>query len=459
MNLENIRKMEIEESKQFFSTGQDFINGNLIYGVKCGTENFVLTSQKQFIPLKDAETELNIIPKSPTVEFSNLKSSTIKQFICEDPHMFLSPSDLFIKLKGFIQTYIYLKDEKLYTVLALWIITTYCYKTFSCIPYLHLCGNKGSGKSTLLTILKDLCFNAVLWSNITESVIFRYIDISNATLLLDEVESLNNPKNKNITCILNAGFQKDGTVARTNYSKESQKIINYSTYSMKAMAGINDIPEVLQDRCLNITMSKKPKNITLQKHFSSSKKIQTETSNIVQNLYIFALQNISNIHTVYENIDVTLPDNLSPRDTDMLLPLFTIAKIIDSDSNSIQDTLFKYAKEMSDIRNERDIEQNKSYRLITDLYTLLKDDTISPYRSNYYSSNDVFKYLTKKCNNYFYSTTTHLTKDLKNLSISSKRFLDESNSKKTYYQLIPEHIEQLIDSYGIRLEQNITENS
>ena len=37
MNLENIRKMEIEESKQFFSTGQDFINGNLIYGVKCGT--------------------------------------------------------------------------------------------------------------------------------------------------------------------------------------------------------------------------------------------------------------------------------------------------------------------------------------------------------------------------------------------------------------------------------------
>ena len=456
--LNTIEEIANANLKERFSIGQDFINNQLIYGIKFGTNSYILTSNKNFIALKDVENTLGIIPKNETVEISKLKSSTIQNFVSGTENIFLSPQNLFNKINNYIRKYIFFQDEKTYTVLTLWIFTTYCYKIFSYIPYLHLRGDKGAGKSTLLTILKNLCFNAIMWYNITEYVIFRYIDISNATLLLDEAENLKNPKTQGINCILNGGFNKEGIVARTSCTKYSEKVIQYSTYSMKALAGINDIPNVLKDRCLNIKMSKKPKSLQLQKYLDISMDLKNETDIIVQNLYIFCLQHCSEIFNIYEKMDVNLPATLSARDTDILLPLFSIAKVIDSSDNKIQNTLFEYSKEMSTVRNELDIEENKSYKLIVDLYSLLHDNIVSPYNSNCYLSNDVLKYLRTNCDNYFYPTTTALTKDLKSLDIKTTRY-KVNNSKKTYYQILPEQINKLLDSYNITIPSNTVENN
>ncbi len=453
MQKENnaINEIENMEIKPKFSVGQDFINNKLLYGVNFNEKSYILTSDREFIKIEEIEEKLGLIPKNNKAELSKIKNETIKKYIYEDNTEVINPVDLFYLIKINIEEYIYLEDERTYTVLALWIMLTYLYTIFSYIPYIHLKGDKGVGKSSLLTLLKNTCFNAVMWSSMTEAVIFRYIDVSNATLLLDEAEDLKNPKNKSLNGILNAGFNKEGMVPRTKMAKNSEKVIQYSTFSMKALAGINDIPNVLKDRCINIQMTKKPKSVKKNKYIDTSKKIQDINDVIIQNLYLFALSACKDIYNIYERFDVNMPECLSSRDTDIYLPLFCIARYIDIqlEHNEIENTLYSYAEDMSISRNQQDIEENISYKLIIDLYEMIIDKKVNAYRECYFLNEDIFGYL-QFDNKYYFRSLTSLTNALNTLNIKHTRI--EVNGKKgTYYIITKEQLEKLIDSYNISI--------
>jgi len=450
--IEEISKLELKKEA---SIGQDYVDNKLIYGVKINDVNYILTSNKEFVRLEDFEKELGIKPRHTEVELSRIEPSTIINFTKNENNNYLSPEDLFLLIKLNIKEYVFFEDEKNYDVLALWIILSYCYTLFTHVPYLHLKGDKGAGKSTLLSILKNTCFNATMWSNMTEAVIFRYIDISNATLLLDEVEDLKNPKNKGLTGILNAGFNKEGTVPRTKMTKNSEKVIQYNAYSMKAIAGINDIPNVLKDRCINIQMAKKPKSVKLSKYINTSKEIVEKNNIIIQNLYIFALLYCNDIYKIYENMEIDLPECLSSRDIDIYLPLFCIAKFIDKNSLNIniEKSLYEYAENMSMQRNKQDIEENLSYKLISDLYIMIKENNVKPYMNNLYVNNDIYSYLNYSCD-YNFSTITSLTKAMNNLQIEHRRITINGN-KITCYIITIEQLEKLIDSYNITIPESM----
>lgn len=450
--IEEISKLDIKKET---AIGQDYVDNKLIYGVKINNVNYILTSNKEFIRIEDCEKELSIIPKHKEVELSMIEPNTIIDFIKGKEDKYLSPEDLYTLIKLNIKDYVFFEDDKNYDVLALWIILSYCYKLFTHVPYLHLKGDKGAGKSTLLSILKNTCFNATMWASMTEAVIFRYIDVSNATLLLDEVEDLRNPKNKGLTGILNAGFNKEGTVPRTKMTKNSEKVIQYNAYSMKALAGINDIPNVLKDRCINIQMAKKPKSIKLSKYINTSKEIIEKNNIITQNLYIFALLYCNDIYKTYENMEIDLPECLSARDVDIYLPLFCIAKFIDKNSLkiNIEKNLYEYAVNMAMQRNEQDIEENLSYKLISDLYIMVKENNVKSYMKDLYINNDIYRYLNYNCD-YNFSTITSLTKALNNLQIEHKRVTIDGK-KNTCYIINIKHLEKLIDSYNITITENM----
>lgn len=449
--LNAINEIENMEVKQIFSIGQDFVNQKLIYGIKFNDKNYVISSEKEFMRLSEATEKMGLIPKYDEVEMSKISAKTIKDFVENETTDYLTPKELYLKIKQQLCNHIYFEDNRIYDVLTLWIILSYCYTMFDYIPYLHLKGDKGVGKSTLLTILKNTCFNATMWSSLTEAVIFRYIDVSNATLLIDEAEDLKNPRNKNLNGILNAGFNKQGTVPRTKMAKNVEKVVHYNSFSMKALAGINDIPNVLKDRCINIQMAKKPKNIRMKKYIDTSKEITNINDIIIQNLYFFALTYCKEIYNLYENMDVILPECLSARDTDIYLPLFCIAKLVDgfSENNDIQTILFEYSEDMSKMRNQEDIEENLSYKLIIDLYEMIKENKVIPYKDKYFQNDKLYNYLSEK-GDYYFNSSTGLTKALNTLGIKHTRISNELG-KKTYYIITLEQLNKLLDSYNITL--------
>jgi len=169
-------------------------------------------------------------------------------------------ADLLHELTGIFKKFLYLPDYRLPTLLALWTLNSYVYAMSDYCGYLWITGpGKRCGKTTLLKLLRSLCSNTTAnLVGITAPTLFR-IAHAGKTLILDEVENLRSGDHQMATAInqvLNSGFEAGGAVPRVeevngSYSNTPKE---WKTYSPKAIAGINDIPETAADRSFKIIM-------------------------------------------------------------------------------------------------------------------------------------------------------------------------------------------------------------
>ena len=118
---------------------------------------------------------------------------------------------------------------------------------------------RGSGKSTLLECVENLTPNPVLAGSITPSSVFRIIDTTRATLLVDEADNIvNKHSSPDLLAILNSGHRR-----RTAYVIRSVPTDNggwvavkFNTFTGIAFAGLEILPETLQDRSLALPLHK-----------------------------------------------------------------------------------------------------------------------------------------------------------------------------------------------------------
>jgi hypothetical protein len=162
-------------------------------------------------------------------------------------------------LVTFIRRYVVMTDQQL-LVVALWVIHTHCVREFEQTPYLSVNSpEKQCGKSRLLEVL-ELLVNEP-WSAIgpSEAVMFRNIHLKMPTLLLDEVDTLFNPKTadryEGHRAILNAGHRKGSRVPRC--VGPSQDIQEFRVFSPKVLAGIGSLPETVADRSIPIRLKRR----------------------------------------------------------------------------------------------------------------------------------------------------------------------------------------------------------
>ena len=154
---------------------------------------------------------------------------------------------------GFLKRFIYLENNNDYLIVAMYIILTYCPKTFNALPYLLVCGPQASGKTTLSEILHELCCNAKFASEISRAGIYRVLHKQMATLLIDEAEYLRQRKQHVYMNILRAGYRQSGrlTVADKKYDA-----IHYELFGPKVLVNIGGISDpALLSRCIKISMA------------------------------------------------------------------------------------------------------------------------------------------------------------------------------------------------------------
>jgi hypothetical protein len=76
------------------------------------------------------------------------------------------------------------------TKAALWTVHTYCYEASFFTPRLAVTSPRpGCGKSTLFDLLATTCLRAKTSEGMTAAVIYRVVDMSHPTLLLDEADA------------------------------------------------------------------------------------------------------------------------------------------------------------------------------------------------------------------------------------------------------------------------------
>lgn len=233
-------------------------------------------------------------------------------------------NDVFLPIKRIIDRYIDFTNPAYSSALALWIMGSYIFPIFEAYPYIHLEGTKGSGKSKILEILFRLSFNALYSSNSSTPSLFRTIENTLSTILLDEGESLTGREvNPDLRLLFNSGYKANGVVTRFN--KDSHKTEYFQVYSPKAIASINPLESALKSRCISIVMLRtadKAKG-TVRVNDRSS-----DWEGMRDKLYRFTLEHALKVAEIFDLQEGET--ELNNRDNELYSPLLAIAKYVDS---------------------------------------------------------------------------------------------------------------------------------
>lgn len=142
------------------------------------------------------------------------------------------------------------------TILALWVIHTFCYDLRRCTPILGLTSpQKRCGKTTLMSLLLSVSNRPLAASNISPSCVFRSIDLWHPTLLIDEADSFLRD-NEELRGILNSGHTRDLAYVVRNTGDEHEPR-QFSTWAPKALALIGKLPPTLHDRAIVVELARK----------------------------------------------------------------------------------------------------------------------------------------------------------------------------------------------------------
>lgn len=158
-------------------------------------------------------------------------------------------------MKGYVDM-----PEEYYKFTALWISGTYFHEEFNTFPFLFINAMRGSGKTRLLKIISHLQKNGNgdIQNNISEAVLFR--TAKERGLIIDEFEGIGSKDKNTLRELLNAAYKKGGKVRRMkkkHVDKEEKQVVEeFDLFSPIAMANIWGMEEVLEDRCVTLTLEK-----------------------------------------------------------------------------------------------------------------------------------------------------------------------------------------------------------
>jgi len=148
-----------------------------------------------------------------------------------------------------------LPDGKEYLYHTLWDMGTYFHHLFNCYPYPYLGGVKRSGKTKGLTLHYCLAFNAIFSNNMSTAAIYRLIQNARTTLLIDESEKLSykgkmSERTLEFRSILLSGYKRGARAYRIEKTQTDRlQPQPFETYSPKALANIQGLEDVIDDRC------------------------------------------------------------------------------------------------------------------------------------------------------------------------------------------------------------------
>jgi hypothetical protein len=359
---------------------QDFIDGVSYYTIQYKNENYLVSSKGEYIPFSSCK-EKGINLTTFDVSRTQLSADCLKLFISGEDK--LDMNHVYQELKHYIESYIYLKDKRFYTLLTLWSIGTYAFRIFRYYPYIHLNAEKGSGKTTLMEILVPICFNGDLSTDSTAAAQCEEIHNNASTIFQDEVENMTSGRSNLNMRILKSGFSKSGRINRKGRF--------YSTYSPKMFAGINSIDDVLADRMITIPMIKKLPAESI-KYYHLNEETKKWQSGIVDSLYLFGLKYSNKISDIYEN-GLSTHAHLENRAWDIWAPILALAKAIDGE-NGIFSEMVELSKDITEEKTDMDEAENETSKYLNTLVQML--EKLEPLRvivdANCYDANQVFAY-------------------------------------------------------------------
>jgi len=208
------------------------------------------------------------------------------------------------------------------SAIALWCLATYLINTFNIFPKLTIYSpEKRCGKSTVLDILEAFCCKSCMTSNISAAAIYRMIEESQPTLIIDEADTfVAGGSNKDMVGIINSGHAKNRAYVSRCVGDDYQAK-NFSTWSPMVLASIGSLQPTIMDRSIAIQINRKTAT-------ESVKRIQSDLFDAAKVTRSRMLKwSNDNADTIKQNI-IEPKSHGNDRAVDNWIPLFTIAKLV-----------------------------------------------------------------------------------------------------------------------------------
>ena len=206
--------------------------------------------------------------------------------------------------------------------LALWVTHTHCYTAFIYTPRLNLCSpEKGCGKTLLLDVVASFTRHALRTESITPAVLFRLVELSEPTLLLDETDSYINDAEE-LRGLLNAGHKRGARAYRCE--GDSNAVRGFNAFAPAALAGIGHLPGTLHDRSIVIRLVRARLGEVMARFDSRRVEVETE---LCRKLARWTADNFARL----EAADPAMPETAYNRLADNWRPLFAIAEAAGTD--------------------------------------------------------------------------------------------------------------------------------
>jgi putative DNA primase/helicase len=141
---------------------------------------------------------------------------------------------------------------------ALWVLHAHALDAFAYSPRLAITSaEKRCGKTTLLDLLGCLVPRPLPTANATAPAIFRTIELSKPTLLIDEADNFLKSGSE-LHGVLNSGHRRGGSVLRLVGDEHEPRA--FSTFAATAIAMIGRLPDTLADRSIEIRLRRRLAN-------------------------------------------------------------------------------------------------------------------------------------------------------------------------------------------------------
>jgi hypothetical protein len=205
-------------------------------------------------------------------------------------------------------------------------IGTHCFDIFETFPYLALLSpEKGCGKTRTTEVLEQILAEPVRAVCISEAALFRLVDQTKPTLILDEAEVFTGKgeRAEAIRALLNAGNRAGAQVPRC--IGNSRELRFFSVYCPKIVCAIRVCPETVKDRAIVLPMQRKKPGEKVERFIL--RRVRPESEKLRQRIEAFGQTNRAAIERAYERLDV---DFLSDRELENFEPLLAILAVADA---------------------------------------------------------------------------------------------------------------------------------
>jgi len=144
-------------------------------------------------------------------------------------------------------------------VAALWVVHSHAPEASFFTPRLAITSPvRRCGKTTMLRLLACLVNKPMKLENITTAALYRTVEAAKPTILIDEADTFMDDQEA-LRGILNSGHAQDGRVIRCDADPPYEPRA-FRTFCPVAIARIGRLPGTLQDRSIEIPLSRRRRN-------------------------------------------------------------------------------------------------------------------------------------------------------------------------------------------------------